>query len=255
MTLIGAVALAVLLPLASAGALTAWLDSVGAGSYEAKLAEAGFTTMGDLTSLKEKQLKKLGLKMKERKRVLIALKDLEFHMDAESETVKPKPAAPGGRPSELSGGRASNLSPEVEKRVMEGLKKAQALHSAKKLREAAEVMQEVVDLDPENPNWRMNLGSLYHAGGQTSAALTEYGAALNAGASDDPKAVAQMLPQMGMLLRKAGHVDKAEELFEQLLAKYPGLADDNPPVALEHANILKAGGNHQAAKEKKAAAM
>ena len=188
----------------------------------------------------EADLKKLGLKMKERKRVSMALHELS--PTAEQESVNSLP-------------QAKALDPEVARAVNDGLREAQSLHQAGDSASAAKAMERVVELDPQNPNWRLNLASLYQTGGQAQKALRQYSSALDNGASEISDLVAGILPQMGSLLRKAGQADKARALFDDMLTKHPNLAESNPSIALELSQVLKATGDSEAAAKARKDAM
>ena len=229
-----------LLPLGAASALGDWLDKNGAGPYETKFMEAGFTTVEDLGRVKESDLKKFGLKMKERKRVAMALKDLT--PSAEQEAMRAPP-------------QAEPLDPETAAAVNAALKEAQAAHQAGNTPEATKAMEKVVELDPKNPNWRMNLASLYQVAGDGKKALKQYAASMKNGGADVPQMVAGILPQMSSLLRKSGRANEALDLYEEMLEKHPDLADSNPSVALEHSQVLKATGDTEAAAKAKENAM
>lgn len=231
---------AALLPLAAPSALGAWLERNGAGSYEAAFVEAGYGTVEDLGSVTEADLKKLGLKMKERKRLSMALHRLSPTSEQEGAQSPPQDKM---------------LDPEVARAVNDGLREAQSLRQAGDAASAVKAMERVIELDPQNPNWRLNLASLYQTGGETQKALHQYGAALDRGASDIPELLAGILPQMGSLLRKAGRADKARVLFDDMLAKYPDLGESNPSVALELSQVLKATGDSEAAAKAKKDAM
>ena len=223
-------AAATLLPLGAPSALADWLEEEALEAYAAQFADAGVSTLADLARVDEAQLKAFGLKLKERKRVVKSLKALGASAEQES--------SPGAA-----------LDATASAALGAALQEAQALHREEKPLEAAAAMLKATELDPTNPNWRMNLGSMYELGGDREGAMSAYSGALNLGAADSEQLAARVLPRLSQLLRKSGQAEQAVRLFDDLLAKHPTLAADNPAVALEHSNVLKATGDADAAKK------
>jgi Flp pilus assembly protein TadD len=146
-----------------------------------KLVAAGFHTV---EKLRAANLKQFGLSLKTRKKLSKALDALSRTVDVPTTDARQRVNDPTN--------------------VLASVQKAGTLYRSGKVSQAVEIMEQVVQLDPQDSNWHINLGSLLLAEKRTDEAVASFWASIDINPNQP-----SVRSQLGDLLGKTGRVREA----------------------------------------------